>query len=560
MKKIYSLIVFALICIPSFSQSGNWQWARQATGLQYEEGMSCATDPSGNVYTVGTIDQNANITFGTVILTNAGNSDMVIVKYSPTGSVLWASSAGGSGDDYGNSVATDASGNVYVTGSFNSPSIHFGSVTLINPLSGMYDVCMFIVKYSSTGTVLWAKLAGNNGGACQGNAITTDASSNVYVTGYFASPILVFGNDTLHNSGNDNIYIVAYSSSGTVLWAKSGAGNSYDYGNSITTDPSGNVFVKGWFTSTLVFDTVTLTSIGNHDVFIAKYSATGAVLWAKSAGGSGTDDGMSVATDDLGNSYLTGDFQSTSITFGSTLLTNLSSSQYYGDAFIVKYSPTGTVLIAKRAGGANNDVGYSVATVRLGITNAINVYLTGGFKSSAIIFDSDTLLFNGYDPMFIVKYDDNLNVICAAELASGGDDWSAVATDNYGNAFISGDFYNVSPFIVGTDILTLTGNENIFTAKFNCNGTTVNTNEILNSTSLSIYPNPFTSQTTISFSEIQKHTTIKITDVLGKEIKTVILSAAKNLTIEKGEMSDGIYIVQITDENKNVVNRKIVIN
>ncbi len=73
-----------------------------------------------------------------------------------------------------------------------------------------------------------------------------------------------------------------------------------------------------------------------------------------------------------------------------------------------------------------------------------------------------------------------------------------------------------------------------------------------------IYPNPFTSQTTISFLQEQKNTIVKILDVLGKEIKTINFTG-KQLTIEKVDMHAGIYFVQVTDENKNAVNKKIVV-
>ncbi len=81
--------------------------------------------------------------------------------------------------------------------------------------------------------------------------------------------------------------------------------------------------------------------------------------------------------------------------------------------------------------------------------------------------------------------------------------------------------------------------------------------EVLDNT-LSIYPNPFTSQTTITFIKEQRGTIIKILDVLGKEIISINFKG-KQLTIEKGEMKKGIYFVQIIDENKNVVNKKIII-
>ena len=88
--------------------------------------------------------------------------------------------------------------------------------------------------------------------------------------------------------------------------------------------------------------------------------------------------------------------------------------------------------------------------------------------------------------------------------------------------------------------------------------TTVGIQESTNNADFTISPNPFTSQTTISFSEPQKNTTIKIMDVVGKEIKTVLFSG-KSLILEKGEMQSGVYFVQITDEKKNVVNKKVVV-
>ena len=81
--------------------------------------------------------------------------------------------------------------------------------------------------------------------------------------------------------------------------------------------------------------------------------------------------------------------------------------------------------------------------------------------------------------------------------------------------------------------------------------------EVMNN-EINIYPNPFTSQTTLSFSQEQKNTLIIITDILGNQIKRQTFSG-KQCTIEKGEMSNGIYFVRIIDENKNMVNRKIVV-
>jgi hypothetical protein len=94
-------------------------------------------------------------------------------------------------------------------------------------------------------------------------------------------------------------------------------------------------------------------------------------------------------------------------------------------------------------------------------------------------------------------------------------------------------------------------------AKWN-DGSTVNIENNYFKNDFAIYPNPFTSQTIISFNDEQKNTTIKIMDIIGNEIKTIHF-IGKQYVIEKGEMQKGVYFVQITDEKKNIANKKIII-
>ncbi len=87
---------------------------------------------------------------------------------------------------------------------------------------------------------------------------------------------------------------------------------------------------------------------------------------------------------------------------------------------------------------------------------------------------------------------------------------------------------------------------------------TTSVSEINKVSGITVYPNPFSSQTNICFNQEQKHSIIKIMDVLGKEVRSIDFSG-KYLSIEKGEMKDGIYFLQVIDENKNLVSRKIII-
>ena len=195
----------------------------------------------------------------------------------------WAKSAGGNNTNVEQRIATDANGNVLVTGVFNSPTITFGTVTLT---TGSF----FIVKYDASGNVLWAKSAGEQS-QCYSRSIATDANGNVLVIGHFTSPTITFGTTTLINTNAfSDIFIVKYDANGNVLWAKSASGKTQDTGIGITTDANGNILVTGGFTSsTITFGITTLsnadTSLGGADIFIVKYDTNGNVLWAKSAGG-----------------------------------------------------------------------------------------------------------------------------------------------------------------------------------------------------------------------------------------------------------------------------------
>ena len=159
-------------------------------------------------------------------------------------------------------------------------------------------------------------------------------------------------------------------------WAKNTSSNNFAEGRGISTDANGNSYVTGVFAShTLTFNSTTLTKAGgNFDIFIAKYDATGNLLWAKGAPGNSDDYGQSITTDANGNAYITGQFGGTvypldSIIFDSITLFNVPNRN---SLFIAKYDSMGKVLWAKSVGG------YSVGeTIRA--DGSGNVYIAGHF-------------------------------------------------------------------------------------------------------------------------------------------------------------------------------------
>ena len=140
-----------------------------------------------------------------------------------TGSPDWAKSFGGSGSEFGNGIAVDASGNSYTTGYFQG-SMTVGNTTLT--AVGNYD--MFVIKLDASGSPLWAKSFGGSGFG-RGNGIGVDAAGNSYTTGFFEGSMTV-GNTTLTAVGNYDMFVIKLDASGSPLWAKSFGGSGFDYG------------------------------------------------------------------------------------------------------------------------------------------------------------------------------------------------------------------------------------------------------------------------------------------------------------------------------------------
>ncbi len=540
----------------AFSQAPNWAWAKQAEGMN-DYSYSVTTDILGNVYVTGFFS-GSRIVLGSDTLFNSSwfNESMFIVKYDDTGNVLWAKTAIASGSAEATSVTTDALGDVYVTGLFNTPNIIFDMDTL----SSTNSTSVFLVKYSANGNVLWAKNAGGNNSQSWGSSVSTDQLANVYVTGRYYSTgnnsTITFGSDTLTNAGGSDIFIAKYDVSGNSIWAKRAGGSGNDVGNSITTDASG-VYITGTFDSTIVFGSNTFTSLGVDDIFITKYDFNGNVSWAKNSGGGSRDEATSISSDNYGNIYVAGYYASGDIGFDTAHLFNVGIFPT-NDMFIVKYNSNGNLIWAKSEGGVNSENANSVATDNLG-----SAYIVGSFKSYNFAFGNTTLVSAGSYDAFIVKYDINGNEVWAKSTGGNSDEEGySLTTDSFGNLYDVGIFGGQT-IVFGSNTLTNVNSINndveLFIAKLN---TATGISEAQIENGITISPNPFSSQTTITFSSEQKNSTIKITNLLGEEIKTIHFTG-KQLTIEKGEMSNGIYFVSITDGSasspSNIINRKIVV-
>jgi hypothetical protein len=344
---------------------------------------------------------------------------------------VWGQTAGGYGDDHGVS-SVDASGNLYVAGSFESDTIFFHATagdTMIESgfgPSGCLGPCvsdMFLTKLDFYGNVVWARSIGGSGFTDErATCIVTDPGGNIYVGGEFWGPSINIGSYTFNNSGvGSDAFLIKYDPLGNIIWAKVITGPDCESLADVAIDLSGNIIVSGRFRgSSAMVGPVTLTNAGGffYDAFFAKYDPLGNTLFARSAGGNNKDDeGFGISADPMGNIIFTGYYGSSSIVFGSTTLVNsVTTGTLTKDVFIAKYDGSGNVLWAKKGGGRYDDFGQDVVTSSTG-----DIFLTGYFYSDTAHFGAFSFagldLSGGHSSAFLSKYDSSGNEVWAKRVA-----------------------------------------------------------------------------------------------------------------------------------------------
>jgi hypothetical protein len=429
--------------------TGSYAWARQMGGSALADSVvpaGVAVDGSGNSYVTGILYGTVNL--GTGSLTSAGRADMFVAKFSSAGVPQWVRRFGDAADQFGEAIAVDASGNVYVTGNFYG-TVDFGGGAVT---SNGYDIVL--AKYTTNGANVWSKRLGG-ASSDMGHAIAVDASGNLLVAGQFAGTADL-GGGPLTSAGGFDGFLAKYTTNGAHVWSRRVGGASLDTVTGVGVDASGNPTIVGYFQGTASFGGANLTSAGSGDVVVARYTSAGAHQWSARYGDAGDQRAYAAAVDGAGNVAITGYFAG-SIGFGGPTFTNVGGA----DIFLVKLSATGGHLWSKAFGATGNygEVGEGVA-----FDGAGNVLLTGevieptNFGGGVVTPSVVT-----YDA-FVAKYSPTGAYVWAHRYVSQWDDHgNGITVDGSGNPIAVGDFYESENF--GGGLMSSPGGSDGFVLK-----------------------------------------------------------------------------------------------
>lgn len=407
-------------------------------------GLGITTDPSGNLIMTGyTSGTSAIATTGAHQSTfGGGNFDAYLVKFNASGVRQWATYFGGTGDETGYALATDATGNIAVTGSSTSSSgiATAGAHQTVN-IGGGPDA--FVVKFNASGVRQWGTYYGAMLGIDAGSQITIDGSDNILVAGITtsSSAISTGGAHQTSNGGGYDAFLVKFNSSGVRQWATYYGGTGYEEGRGVVTDNANNVYFVGRTESASSIATAgshQTTIGGGFDAFMVKFNASGVRQWGTYFGGTDYEESRSLLLDAAGSLLVTG------WTSSSTGIATIGSHQEtlgsvgFTDAFIAKFNTSGVRQWSTYYGGTDNEYAYDITS---DANN--NIFMAGRASSSNAIAtlgsQQETISSAGYSDVMVVKF--NASGVRQWGTYYGGasdDRANGLVVDASGNVFIAG--------------------------------------------------------------------------------------------------------------------------
>ena len=397
---------------------------------------------------------------------------------------------GGSEDDTANAIATDAAGNLYVTGS--TWSMDFPTLMALKATAQAEYRDVFVSKFDASGALIYSTYLGG-GNMEAGNSIAVDSAANAYVTGVTLSQNFPVTAQAFQSAGDgvfEDAFVVKIDPLGGLLYSSYLGGTLDDEGNSVVVDESGanvTVVVAGetWshdFPAVSSLYTV-LDTGNNRDAFVVRMdlgqSGAASMLWSTYLGGGNRDSGAGVDVDGTGNVYIVGTTESADF----PVVANGYHDPFvlgFSRVFLARLSASGGVLqYVACLGGGGDDIGRGVAVDATG-----NAYITGSTHSTNFptVNPLYTVLDTGdNNDAFATKIDTNAtglgSIIYSTYLGgSGHDEGRDIAIDAMGDVYVAGYTRSVNFPVIGTTTApmnALQGDEDGFVVKLGATGSSV---------------------------------------------------------------------------------------
>ncbi len=450
--KYLILALFLTYSVSSFCQ--NWEWVRHlnSTGDVYLRGLDL--DDADNIYVAAEFKAATDIGApGDVI--PVANRDVFVAKYDNNNNYVWHEQFFSSGNERSQGIVVDQNNDVIILGFYND-DITIGLSLLQEYVAGEDD--MYLAKYESDGSYLWAKTIAYGPGDVRSNCISVDEIGNIYVSGR-SNDTIYFTNDTLiTNSGRIQNFLAKYDSDGNFIWAAHIRNTGTNYGRNMFTETevtnSDEIYLGGFFDDSVYVEDVSLKSNGSsgEDILLIKYNGLGEKQWVRKAGSPDIADRCnSISTDKYGNVFITGFIGGTAL-FDSTGAGLMNSSPITTtgstDFLVAKYNKNGSLIWKKNKGNTGADIGYGAYIFE-------NVIQFTGYYSGEVIFNQDTLQTTGISDnnTGFFAYDTKGNPIAAKAVYGSGDDRGEnIVYDDKGNTYIGG-FFRSDTLLVGSNML-----------------------------------------------------------------------------------------------------------
>ncbi len=386
------------VVVVSSDSSGAYRWIIRTNGAAAFM-INLVSDACGYIYLYGFYNRGT-LTFGSSTVSNpfVFGEMYFLAKIDANGNVIWVKNVGRQSSVLAYAYSGGLSinkmdGEIYVSGLFNGSSTTIGATALVNSSSDTNLSDVFVAKYNTSGVPIWSR---SFGGDSTEDVFDMAAATNgdVYLGGFYYSPTVIVGADTLSNSLGyikPHVYIAKFDRLGNPIWARSSVGNYLDRINAMATDNWNNIYMVGAYKDTFAFGSVSLPyiSLPHTESYLLKFDSSGTALWARTiAATSGYPlNGYGVATDNNGNVWMSSG-------------NNMGSASLPEPMYIVEYDTAGTFIdsASKNSGGDDENA--------IAIDNRGNLYIGGDYVYTPFIVGSDTLSLIGGsgESVFIAKY------------------------------------------------------------------------------------------------------------------------------------------------------------